>query len=292
MTPAAIAEMMRGRAPGRYRVACPACAMTRERRRDDALSVLIEHDSGAYTCHRCGLRGGWRDRLERHDAHRPQPAAVRTRPAPLPPEPQPPAGLAPRWLALWNAAQPINHGTTAHSYLRARGCVIPPADSDLRCTEALAHPSGYVGPALVALVTDAVTAAPMSLHRTWITAAGRKADVEPPRMLLSHHPKAGGVIRLWPDEAVTLGLCIGEGVETCLAAAHAVTPVWACIDAGNLAAMPVLDGIESLTIAVDHDAAGVRAARACADRWARAGREVHTVMSEVAGFDLADEGAR
>jgi hypothetical protein len=50
--------------------------------------------------------------------------------------------------------------------------------------------------------------------------------------------------------------------------------VWACIDAGNLAALPVLDGIEHLTIAADNDPAGQAAAQTCATRWAAAGRTV------------------
>ena len=62
------------------------------------------------------------------------------------------------------------------------------------------------------------------------------------------------MIRLWPDQEVTLGLVVGEGVETCLAAAlESLTPVWATISAGNLAAFPVLPGIEGMTILVDHD---------------------------------------
>jgi hypothetical protein len=50
--------------------------------------------------------------------------------------------------------------------------------------------------------------------------------------------------------------------------------VWACIDAGNLAALPVLNGIEALTIAADNDPAGQAAAQTCATRWAAAGRTV------------------
>lgn len=39
-------------------------------------------------------------------------------------------------------------------------------------------------------------------------------------------------------------------------------------------ALPVLAGIEALTIASDDDAAGIAAAGACAQRWADAGRDV------------------
>jgi hypothetical protein len=53
--------------------------------------------------------------------------------------------------------------------------------------------------------------------------------------------------------------------------------VWAVIDAGNLARFPILDGIEALTIAVDDDPAGIRAAGECAERWAQADREATLV---------------
>jgi hypothetical protein len=86
---------------------------------------------------------------------------------------------------------------------------------------------------------------------------------------------------------VTRGLAIGEGVETCLAAAHSMTPVWCLLDAGNLAAFPVLPGIESLTIFADADDAGMKAAVACAQRWA-AHAEVVTITPRQAGADIAD----
>jgi putative DNA primase/helicase len=127
---------------------------------------------------------------------------------------------------------------------------------------------------LVALVTDALTGQPLTLHRTWIQADGRKADVDPPRLLLGGHRKQGGVIRLWPDEAVTCGLTVAEGIETALSLAHAYTPAWACIDASNLAALPVLPGLQTLLIGADNDPAGQSGASECAARWTDAGVEV------------------
>jgi hypothetical protein len=73
-----------------------------------------------------------------------------------------------------------------------------------------------------------------------------------------------------------------------LSLAHGFTPVWACIDAGNLAELPLLGGIEALIIAADHDASGIKASRLCAQRWADAGREVRIVMPPAAGQDLND----
>jgi putative DNA primase/helicase len=264
---------------GHHRLACPECARTKTRRRDTALSVDVTSDGGVFLCHRCGWTGGWR--AERSYAHHGAAPAPKPRPVQH-------LTLAASWRDLWSSLAPIVPGTTAHAYLTARGCAIAPADGDLRCAELLPHPSGYIGPALVALVTDAETRSPLTLHRTWIKADGRKADLDPPRMLLGQHRKQGGVIRLWPDEAVTTGLAIAEGIETALTAARAFTPAWACIDAGNLGAFPVLAGIESLTIAVDNDEAGRRNATACATRWYQAGRKVIFWKSRVVGEDLND----
>jgi hypothetical protein len=86
-------------------------------------------------------------------------------------------------------------------------------------------------------------------------------------------------VRLWPDDAVAMGLGIAEGIESALSLAHAFQPVWALIDAGNLAAMPALPGIDALTIAADHDDAGIDAAHACADRWSDVGTEVRVVIA-------------
>jgi hypothetical protein len=85
---------------------------------------------------------------------------------------------------------------------------------------------------------------------------------------------------------------IAEGIESALAAALAYTPIWSAIDAGNMAGLPVLAGIEELLIAADNDDAGIRAANALAERWVGAGRRVRIARSETAGADLADEACR
>jgi len=265
---------------GHHRLACPECAKATQRCKDTALSIDVMHEGGAWLCHRCGWRGRWD--TARNYARLVAPARSAT------PAKQAHLSLAANWRSLWSSLQPITPGTTAHAYLTARCCLPPPRDGDLRCTESLRHPSGYVGPALVALVTDALTGEPMTLHRTWIKADGTKADVDPPRLLLGKHRKAGGVVRLFPDDAVTTGLSVAEGIETALAVATVYQPVWSAIDAGNLAAFPVLEGIQSILIAADNDPAGLRAAEQCAECWYRAGRRVRIAKSPIPGEDLND----
>lgn len=144
----------------------------------------------------------------------------------------------------------------------------------------------------MALITDALTTAPLSLHFTFLERDGSgKAPVEPKRLYLAGHPKSGGVVRLWPDAETTHGLCIGEGIETTLSAARGFQPAWATLDAGNMAAFPVLDGIESLTILADHDAAGHQAKETCAARWHEAGREVRVWRADESGHDFNDWAA-
>ena len=83
--------------------------------------------------------------------------------------------------------------------LEGRGCLLPSDHAHLRW-----HPdhtdlaSGYTGPALIALVTDAETGEPINLHRTWLAEDGSgKAPIDRPRRLLKGHCSRG-VIRLWP----------------------------------------------------------------------------------------------
>lgn len=268
--------------PGEHRAKCPSCG--RPGRNDKTLGITVEHDGkGVAHCFRCAYV----------ETHRPDRSHTFIK-APQSPvkaqaEQRQHLTLSEYGRRLWSECRPLAD-TIAAAYLNARRCVLPPADGDLRYHPALKHgPTGYTGPALVGLITDAVTRQPLSLHRTWVRADGTKPpEADPPRLLLGKHRKAGGVIRLWPDEAVTMGLGVAEGIETALALAHAFQPVWACIDAGNMAALPVLGGIGGLTIAADHDDAGIKAAHECADRWTLAGVEVRIVMSPKPKQDLND----
>jgi hypothetical protein len=194
-------------------------------------------------------------------------------------------------LALWAEAGPIG-GSPAATHLQRRGVELsglPPA-----LAEALRwHPrcpfDGERRGCMIGLFTDAATGIPRAIHRTAITPAGEKVG----RLTLG--PMAGCVIRLWPDECVTDGLVLGEGVETVLAAAtrlaHRGTllrPAWAAATAGNMARFAVLPGIGSLTLLVDHDASrtGQRAAAHCADRWSAEGREVIRLTPRACGADF------
>ena len=259
---------------GENRIACPKCCGESKKRN---LSVNVQADGHAiWHCHRClwdGATGG--------------PSYAPKRPVQATKATMKPRALSAYGLSIWNAAMAL--AGPARAYLEARACLLPPADGHLRFLPVLGHPCGYKGPALVALVTDALSAEPISLHRTWIRPDGSKAPVDLPRLLLKDHSKAGGVIRLWQKDCATSCLGIAEGIETALSLAHGMTPAWACIDAGNLAAFPLIDGVDQLVIAADNDPTGRNAAATCAERWTLSGRKVRIVTAEYAGSDLNDE---
>ncbi len=260
---------------GDHRISCPSCARGE---RDKSAGLTIDADgTGVLHCFRCS----------HVETFRPERGAVMRAPAQKPahkPMPQKRTSLSDWGHDLWNNCRPL--AGVALDYLSARHCATPPAGAHLRWHPSVKHPSGYVGPTLVGLVTDAQTGEPLSLHRTWITSTG-KAEVSPPRMQLANHSLDGGVIRLWPDEYVTHGLAVGEGIETCLSLAHGYTPVWCVIDAGHLSKFPVIPGVELLVIARDNDAAGIAAAHSCAARWVDAGCEV--LVTAQSKNDINDE---
>jgi putative DNA primase/helicase len=210
------------------------------------------------------------------------------------PPPEPPKPIPGKAKVRWQECQPIELATIAAAYLEARGCNLPHPDGDLRWHPALWHGEEQVrGPALVALVTDATTREARTIHRTWLAPDGSgKAHFEKPRLIWADSSKKGGVIRLWPDSEITTGLCVAEGIETALVAARGFGLAWALIDAGNLRTLPVLDGIEALTIVADNDKAGIRGAEACAERWRSVGVEVRLWRSPVAREDLNDWARR
>ena len=185
---------------------------------------------------------------------------------------------------IWQKTLPI-YGTPVEAYLRSRGCFVP-CCNDLRFLPA--RGKGY--PAMVALITDAITGYPLSLHFTYLQRDGSgKAPIERPKVLLKGHRKSGGIIRLTDDDSPPSGLGVTEGIETALACVTlGWSPVWAAIDASNLANLPILDEVECLTILADRDSAGLKAAQHCANRWLAAGHAVNIFPPDEDGLDWAD----
>lgn len=178
-----------------------------------------------------------------------------------------------RAIALWLSATPAS-GSPIEGYFHNRfgGQTVPSIifEGDALRWHGGDRAGGAVG-AMLGLMTDPVSAAETGIHRTFVDASGRRIH----RLMLGRK----GIVRLWPDDCVTHGLAIGEGIESTIAGAMLTgrRPAWAALDAGSVAKFPVLSGIECLTVSADHDLneTGQRAAIRCADRWVSAGVEAN-----------------
>jgi putative DNA primase/helicase len=197
--------------------------------------------------------------------------------------------------ATWQEARSI-HGTIAEKYLAVRGIDIP--EEIFRGRALRFHPAcpfrleggprdGKLVPlpALVAAVVDVRSNEFLALHRTALTPDGNgKANMPglPPDGRKMFARSKGGVVKLTPDEEVTHGLGIAEGLETALSVMgnYGFRPMWATLSTSTMAKFPVLPGIEFLTIWADNDTTkasgktpGIDAARECGARWAAEGAE-------------------
>lgn len=124
--------------------------------------------------------------------------------------------------------------------------------------------------AILALMTDPLTAEPCGVHRTFLDGDCGKRD----RTMLGPQ----GVVRLVEDGEVSHGLGIAEGIEDALSILRTFCPVWAATCAGAMAKFPVLSGVEALTLFADRDEVGIAAAKRCCSRWIDAGREAHVAL--------------
>jgi putative DNA primase/helicase len=162
-----------------------------------------------------------------------------------------------------------------------------------RCPFKLADGQMAQLPAMIAAMTDVLTGSFCGIHRTALADGGfGKAEVPG----LGNSKKmlgrgAGACIRLSPDETVTSGLHIAEGIETALAClAMHFRPIWVALSAGGVATFPVLAGIGALTVFADNDETGRKSAAACALSWSSAGKEVTEIIPAIVGTDFADGG--
>jgi putative DNA primase/helicase len=227
---------------------------------------------------------GWLGIREGEQPHTPQPRPVA--PPQRKAEVSPPASLD---LArrLWREAV-APAGTLVERYLASRGLKLPESEHPLRF-----HPDCPRGaerwPAMLALMTHPAEHETdgrpriVGVHRTFLLPDGSGKAPGTAKQMLGH----AGVVRLVPDDDVTAGLGIAEGIETSLAVMQGFgwRPVWAATSAGMIRTFPVLAGIEALSIFADADTAGREAAESCGARWAEAGREVAVIAAPAGDFN-------
>jgi putative DNA primase/helicase len=137
-------------------------------------------------------------------------------------------------------------------------------------------------PAVIALMKNVITDEARCIQRTRLMLDGHKIS----RQMLG--PAKGAAIKIDADADITMGLCIGEGLETCLAARQiGFRPVWALGSTGGIANFPALPGIEAITILAETGDASAKAIDQCGLRWHDVGREI-IIASPNVGADIND----
>jgi putative DNA primase/helicase len=129
----------------------------------------------------------------------------------------------------------------------------------------------------------------VSLHRTYLTQDGHKANVPHPKKLMpSPTTIKGAAVRLdIPGEM----LAVAEGIETALAVRlSAGVPVWAAISTAGMAALVVPESVHLVVICADHDphGTGEQAARTLARRLLATQHRVKILRPAEPGTDWAD----
>ncbi|MCA1412682.1 toprim domain-containing protein [Bradyrhizobium sp. NBAIM20] len=195
-------------------------------------------------------------------------------------------------LSIWASSVPLG-GTIAERYLdETRHIDVTRLPDDVQgCLRF--HPDCMFGagsrPCLIALLRDPISDEPVGIQRTALLQRdGRVLKVE--RRMLGRT----GVVKLWPASS---DLVIGEGLETVLAAAtriphcgRSLTPAWAALSTKNMAALPVVAGVQRLFLLIDNDSnqQGQMAAAVVAEHWRRHGRTVVPLMPPTPDTDFND----
>jgi hypothetical protein len=108
-------------------------------------------------------------------------------------------------------------------------------------------------PTMLGLVVDP-DERPVTLHRTYLAADGRKADVKEPKKLLSHPSDTelnGSAIRLFPLAST---LAVAEGIENAIAVTEATgIPCWSTISAQFLEHFVPPRGVRRVLVFGDKD---------------------------------------
>jgi putative DNA primase/helicase len=281
--------VLKQRRPGKVYMTCPKCSPTRRKKNAECLEVrVLDNELRAYwQCFHPDCKG-WTvtevhkpfpDDDGRRGVERPDPLR---RPGPPPVRTPPPTPPLEKIAALLNRTTAIDDNNMAVTYLRGRDLDPTLVDSGvLRLLPAM----GPYLPTMVAVVTDFTDASRITgLQFTELKDYGRARGE---RKFLTGSRMGGSVVRFISDSEVTTELGISEGTESAISvmtamkrAGRMILPVWSALNAGNLAKLPVLAGIERLHVFADRDesGAGQKAAETLAKRWREAGREVRIVF--------------
>lgn len=202
---------------------------------------------------------------------------------------------------LLGNAKTISPGDPVAQYLASRGLPVPIAPHSLHFAPTLPYydDGECLGnfPVMLAGVTGPDNHL-VSVHRTYLTPDGEKADVPTVKKLTpASGSMAGAAIRIGHPDVRPDGvaLAVAEGIETALAftALHGVA-CWAAVSANGLQSFIPPSSVNILFIAADNDESGTgqRAAQTLATRMAAAGIVARVCMPPDVGTDWADVQAQ
>lgn len=207
------------------------------------------------------------------------------------------AGNLRRNVELWATGRPITAGDPVARYLASRGIQIPNTEALCYAPKVAYYEDGqYLGhfPAMLGALTNS-DGALVCVHRTFLTAEGKKADVSCPRKLMpSCGPVMGASIKLGSPVPHRGGVMLGvaEGIETALAVTMLYgLPCWSAVSASGMEKGQLPAGITSLFVMGDNDRNGVgqQAAHALAKRAASMGITARACIAPSPGTDWNDE---
>ena len=271
---------------------------TSDRRGDDAgwCRLFADLRGGVFGCHRQGIAETWSaadratlTRAQRADLARQARAAAVEREAR---QRRQWADNARRIAQVQAQCVPPMPGDPCALYLARRGFgAVWPLPAALRLHPALPYWHGPERLGMFAAMVAPIVAPDgrtVALHRTYLTADGRKADVPSPKKLTgAAGPLAGACIPLAKPARGVVG--IAEGIETALAAwCASAVPTVASYCAGNLAAWRWPPGVRRLVIFADADTAGREAAYALRARAVAARLRCDVLTPSAEGADWAD----
>ncbi len=249
---------------------CPACG-GKDRFRFDNKDPTGKTGYGNWICNQCGAGDGF-TLLEKVKGWSFAEAAREIEPivGSIKAHTEPSRKRSSDWIRranndLWQVGLAVAEGDPVALYLASRGIKPERFPRFIRHVEQCRYKDAGYHPAMVAKVI-APDGKPSTLHKTYLTPFGGKADVPEPRLLMPGEFAKGAAVRLAPP-AATLG--IAEGIETALSATQLYrVPCWAALNAGRLMEWIPPEEATEIVIFGDNDAnfTGQQAAFALARR--------------------------
>lgn len=290
--PGILGQWLDDRALAGKHTSCPMCG-GKDRWRFDNKEGL-----GTWICSHCGAGDGFHLLQELNGwTFREAAQHVESMVGKIKAEPQKPARTEEDIRAglrrLWEGAVKVQQGDPVWAYLHER-CAITAAPIGIRYHPSLpyVHEDGSKTnhPAMLAQVIGFDGAA-VSIHRTYLTEDGKKAEVPTPKRLMTPTRKMENVaIRLARPVDGWMG--VAEGIETALCAAmRFAVPTWACVSAGLLETFLPPKGVKLLTVFGDNDKSftGQASAYKLARLLVNAGIDCNVVIPQTTGSDWADK---